>query len=95
MEPHQAKWKKGLDMNKANLRVLVRNMVIELLIYGVLLVIYFYVVLRFLGGFLTNLFHEQLIVYGVVGLGLIVIQAVILEAVTSFLLGLLRLDRTV
>jgi hypothetical protein len=82
-------------MKKADLRTLVRNLIIELAVYGVMLVIYFFAVLRFLGNFLTQLFNEQLVVYGFLGLGLIVIQAVFLDAVTSFLLQILRLDRLV
>jgi hypothetical protein len=82
-------------MQKPNIRILIRNLIIELLLYGVLLVIYFFVVLQFLGNFLTDLFNSQLVVYSILGLGLIVAQAVLLESVTSFLLRLLRLDRLV
>ena len=82
-------------MQKPNIRILIRNLIIELLLYGVLLVIYFFVVLQFLGNFLTDLFNNQLVIYSILGLGLIVTQAVLLETVTSFLLRLLRLDRTV
>ena len=82
-------------MQKPNIRILIRNLIIELLLYGVLLVIYFFVVLQFLGNFLTDLFNNQLVIYSILGLGLIVAQAVLLETVTSFLLRLLRLDRLV
>ena len=70
-----------------------RNFIIELVVYGILLVIYFFAVLRFLGDPINNLYANNTIVYAVVGLGLIVIQAVALEAVTSYLIRLLRLDR--
>lgn len=82
-------------MQKSNIRVLIRNLIIELILYGILLVIYFFAVLQFLGNFLTDLFNNQLVVYAFLGLGLIVVQAVLLETVTSFLLRLLRLDRLV
>ena len=82
-------------MQKPNIRILIRNLIIELLLYGVLLVIYFFAVLQFLGSFLTDLFDNQLVIYSFLGLGLIVAQAVLLETVTSFLLRLLRLDRLV
>lgn len=78
---------------KPNLPKLIRNFLIELAVYGLLLVIYFFAVLRFLSGMLSNLYLENTIVYSVVGLGLIVLQAVALEAVTSYLLRLLHLDR--
>jgi hypothetical protein len=74
-------------------KTLVRNLIIELLVYGVLLVGYFFLVLRFLGGFLTDLFSNHIELYAFLGLGLIVVQAVILEALTSFLIRMLRLDR--
>jgi hypothetical protein len=82
-------------MKRPNLRILIRNLIIEMIIYGVLLVIYFFVVLRYLNDFLTSLFQNQLLVYSIIGLILIVIQAVFLETVTSYLIRLLRLDRFV
>jgi hypothetical protein len=78
---------------KPNLRKLVRNFIIELAVYGVLLVVYFFAVLQFLGGMLSNLFLNNLSLYAIVGLALIVTQAVVLEAVTSYLIRLLHLDR--
>jgi len=78
---------------KPNLPKLIRNFLIELAVYGVLLVIYFFAVLRFLSGILNGLYLENTIIYSIVGLGLIVLQAVALEAVTSYLLRLLHLDR--
>ncbi len=82
-------------MKKANLRVLVRNLIIELLIYGVMLVIYFFAVLRFLGKFLTDLYQNQIFFYAILSLVLIIAQGVLLEAITSYFLRLLRLDRMV
>ena len=82
-------------MKRPNIRILVRNFIIEILVYGVLLVGYFYLVLQYLGDFLTNLFDNQLPIYSFLGLGLIVAQAVLLEMVTSYLIRLLRLDRLV
>ena len=74
-------------------RIFARNMLIEFGIYGVLLIIYFFVVLQFLGDFLFDLFNNQLVVYAFVGLSLIVAQGVLLESITSYLIKLLRLDR--
>jgi hypothetical protein len=86
-------WKN--PMKKTSIRILVRNLVIEILVYGVLLVVYFFLVLQYLGDFLTNLFDNQLLIYSFLGLGLIVIQAVLLEMITSYFIRLLRLDRFV
>jgi hypothetical protein len=82
-------------MKKTNIRILIRNLAIEFVVYGILLIIYFFAVLRFLGDFLTQLFHDQLDIYAFLGLGLIVVQAVLLETITSYLIRLLRLDRLV
>ena len=76
-----------------NIKILIRNLIVELVVYGVLLVIYFFVVLQFLGDILLDLFLHRMIVYAYLGLGLIVAQGVFLEALTSFLIRLLRLDR--
>ena len=77
---------------RPELRKLVRNFIIELIVYGILLIIYFFAVLQFLGGMLNNLYLNNTTLYAVIGLALIVTQAVVLEAVTSYLIRLLRLD---
>ena len=69
------------------------NFSIEMAVYGVLLVIYFYLALRFLGEPLKDLFDQSLGLYAVVGLGLIVVQAVVLEFITSWLFDFLGLNR--
>jgi len=78
---------------KAPVRELIRNFIIELIVYGSLLVVYFFVALRYLGEPLARLFGDNLMVYAFVGLGLIVSQAVFLEFVTSFLFDFLGLHR--
>lgn len=78
---------------KPDLPRLIRNFLIELVVYGILLVIYFFAILRFLGEPINYLYVNNTILFSVVGLGLIVVQAVALEAVTSYLIRLLRLDR--
>ncbi|MBN1666775.1 MAG: hypothetical protein JW862_06790 [Anaerolineales bacterium] len=80
-------------MKKQKRRIFFRNIIIELLVYSALLVIYFLVVLRYLSQFLTDLFYSQGVLYAVLGLALIVVQAVLLESLTSFLIRLLRLER--
>ena len=71
---------------------LLRNFILELLIYGVLLSVYFWTVLRFLDEPLYNLFNQNLWVYAGAALFLIVVQAVVLEQITSFLISKLGLD---
>jgi hypothetical protein len=73
--------------------ILIRNFLVELIVYGVLLVVYFFVALRYLSEPLEQLFNNDLIVYAVIGLSLIVVQAVFLEFVTSLLFDFLGLHR--
>lgn len=74
-------------------RSLVINFAIELVVYGVLVVGYFYVVLRFLETFLADLFRDNMTLYAFLGLGLVVGQGVLLETITSFILDWLNLER--
>lgn len=74
-------------------RQMLRNMLIEMAVYGVLLAGYFYVALRFLGEPLKNLFEQNLTFYAFSGLLLIVLQAVILEFITSWLFDFLGLHK--
>jgi len=80
-------------MENSKIRTLIINFIIELVIYGILVVAYFFLVLRYLRIFLSDLYQNNLIAYAIIGLILIVVQAVVLEAVTSFLLDRLRLER--
>lgn len=80
-------------MRRSSLRRLARNVLIELIVYAGLLLAYFFLVLRLLGGPLKTLFSRNLTLYAVVALGLIVVQAVLLESLTSFLMDRLGLDR--
>ena len=80
-------------MEKSSVRTLVRNFLIELVIYTILIVIYFLVVLRLLAEPLARLFDSNLTLYAVVALVLIVAQGVLLAWVTSFIIDQLGLDR--
>jgi hypothetical protein len=77
---------------KDKLRAL-RNLIIELLVYGTLVTIYAFTVLKFLANPLADLYERDLTMYAIVALALIVAQGVLLEEVTSFLLDRLRLTR--
>jgi len=72
---------------------LFRNFLLELLLYAALVVIYFILVLRWLGEPLLQMFHENLQLYAVVALVLIIVQGVALDAITSFLVERLGLER--
>jgi len=77
----------------SNARHLIRNFIIELIVYGILITIYFVLVLRNLSPWLTELYHENLTLYAVVALALIVSQSVVLEWITGFLVERLGLER--
>ena len=80
-------------MNEQRIRMLVRNFVIELIVYSILVVAYFVVAIRLLGEWLARLFHSNLVTYALISLGLIVAQGVLLDVITSFLLTRLNLSR--
>jgi hypothetical protein len=81
------------DQPQIPFRELLRNFLIEMVVYGILIGIYFYVALRFLAEPLAVLFGNNLVAYAVVSLGLIVVQSVFLEFVTSLLFDFLGLHR--
>lgn len=80
-------------MKNPAIRKMIVSFAIELVIYAFLVIAYFLVVLRFLGEPLSLLYENSLWLYAFLGLVLIVVQAVVLESVTSFIMGLLGLDK--
>lgn len=80
-------------LRNPEVRRLLRNFSIELLVYAALVFGYFLLVLQFLGQPLARLFSTNLVLYAFVALLLIVAQGVLLEAVTSFIMGLLGLEQ--
>jgi hypothetical protein len=80
-------------LNNPEIRRLIRSFALEMLIYAGLVVGYFFLVLRLLAEPLAKLYNNSLTLYAVLGLVLIVAQAVLLESVTTFIMGLLGLDK--
>jgi len=80
-------------MKTKEMHILVRNFVIELIVYGILVVAYSAIVFRLLGEPLAQLFGSNLFAYALISLVLILTQGVILDSVTSFLLNQLHLER--
>lgn len=72
----------------------VRALLIELPIYAVLVVGYFFLVLHFLVDWLENLHKQHVLLYALVSIALIIGQAVALESVTTMLLRLFRGGRS-
>lgn len=80
-------------MQNQDLRAVIRNFVIELVVYAVLVLAYSLVALRWLSEPLSHLFHSNLLAYALLSLGLIVAQGALLDVITSFLLDQLAIDR--
>ena len=76
-----------------DIRKLIRNFILELIVYGALVTVYFFAVLNFLSEFINNLFFSNLVLYAVLALVLIVVQGVFLDLVTSFQLNQIKLER--
>jgi hypothetical protein len=68
----------------------VRAFAIELAIYSVLVIIYFFLVLHLLGDWLYHLETQHRYIYAGVALLLIAGQAVVLDSVSTLLLRFLR-----
>jgi len=80
-------------MKKMEPRKLFRNLIIEIIIYSSLIFVYYLLVLRWLGDWIASFFDSNLYWYAFIGLGLIVVQAVLLDILTSFLMKYIKLDQ--
>jgi hypothetical protein len=67
-----------------------RAFALELLIYAALVTGYFFAVLHYLGDWLVQIATQHIRVYALLCILLIIGQAVVLEAVTTTLMRLLR-----
>lgn len=76
-------------MKKETARTL-RAFAIELAIYALLVVAYFFLVLHFLGGWLYQLESQHRYTYASVAILLMIGQAVLLQNVTTLLLRFIR-----
>ncbi|MGE5209147.1 MAG: hypothetical protein ACM3KL_07435 [Alphaproteobacteria bacterium] len=76
-------------MNKDGAKSL-RIFAVELVIYGILVTVYFFLVLHLLGDWLHRLETQHRVTYAAVALLLIAGQAVVLDAVTTLLFRFLR-----
>ena len=75
---------------KAETRKTLLAFLIELVVYGALVAIYFLLVLHFLGPSLGVFEKTHLRLYALLSVGLILGQSIVLESLTTFLLRLLR-----
>ena len=75
---------------KSGTQSTLKAFLIELVVYAALVVGYFFLVLHLLGGVLHDLAVGHRFIYAITAILLIIGQAVFLEAVTTFLLRLIR-----
>ena len=75
---------------KSETRIPLISYLVELGLYAVLVVAYYFLVLHFLGDWLHRLFSHDRRAYAAVALGLIVGQGLLLETVTRLLLLLVK-----
>jgi hypothetical protein len=80
-------------MQAKQARKLIRNLGIELIVYGALVTAYLFIAYHLLGRPLARLFDRNLVAYAFVSLALILAQGVVLDLITSFLLNQLHLER--
>ena len=66
---------------------------VELLIYSVLLVAYFFFVLHFLGGWFKDLYDHNRTLFATMALLVMIGQAVGLEIISSFLVWIFRVKK--
>lgn len=71
----------------------IQRFLVELTLYAIFLVIYFLLVLRVLGEPLAELYQEDLGLYAITSLALIVIQAVLLDYVVAWIVSKTGLGR--
>ena len=75
---------------RQSLKKLIKAFSLELLLYGVLMAVYAWVVLRFLSGWLYELFKSSHVSYALTALALIVVQGLILEMLARGLLEIFK-----
>ena len=68
----------------------IRNSVLHLVVYSALLLGYFYLVLSYLSGWLTGLFHHHRMEYAFAAILLMIVQAVVLQTISGWILRLIR-----
>jgi Na+/H+-dicarboxylate symporter len=72
------------------LKTVLKSFGIELAVYGVLVLSYFFLVLHFMGDWLFHLYKSERKVYAAACLILIIVQGMVLEFLTRNLLRLIK-----
>ncbi|MDX1413803.1 MAG: hypothetical protein R3293_06405 [Candidatus Promineifilaceae bacterium] len=77
---------------KLSKKKLIQVFGLQLLIYAVLVTIYLFIILRYLSDWLVMLYEENLVAYAFIALVFIVLQAVFLDWLTTFLMNRIGLE---
>ena len=77
---------KGISPSDPSLRPLLRSLLLELAIYTPLVVLYFFLVLRYANDYLTQLYQSDTVIYSIVATAAIIAQAALLERLTAWFL---------
>ncbi|MGZ4966649.1 MAG: hypothetical protein ACXWAV_08060 [Chthoniobacterales bacterium] len=72
--------------SRKNASSTLRALLIEVPIYGALVVVYFFLVLHLLGGWLGDLYKTHTLIYALACVAVVIGQAVLLEWTTTLLL---------
>jgi hypothetical protein len=71
----------------------IRNFLVEMVIYSIMVAIYLYLVITYLAEWLVSLYDNNLVVYAILALIFIIAQSVFLDSLTSFIMDRLGLER--
>lgn len=88
---HTAGEERNIPM-KLSKKKLIQVFGLQLLIYAVLVTIYLFIILRYLSDWLVMLYEENLVAYAFIALVFIVLQAVFLDWLTTFLMNRIGLE---
>lgn len=91
--PAPVETKQGQDRLDPSLQPLLKSLAIELLIYAPLVLLYFFIVIRYADVFLAQLYNDSRVLYAAAAILAIVGQGVLLERLTSWLLHRFGLRR--
>ena len=80
----------GASCMKKKTAFTIRAFLIELAVYAVLVVGYFFAVLHFLAAWISQLEKSHIVIYAFVAIALIIVQGIVLETLTTSLMRLLQ-----
>ncbi len=92
-QPAKPEEKTGEVLGPTELRRIARSVAVQLLIYVTLVTTYSIIAFRFLKTPLATMFENNLFLYAIAAVVLVMAQGTLLEQLTSFLLDRLRLER--